>query len=67
MIVDPEAMRLREIISTFSLLLLLIQEGLYQLQAKGMWLKYWLTPKSNLTRKSVIKLTDYPDMTVAGA
>ena len=56
LIVDPEAMSLilawsnifvefdHEIFSTDILLLLLIQEGLCQLQAKGMCTKYWLTP-----------------------
>ena len=63
--VDPEAMSLilacshtfvefdHEIISTVILLLLLIQQGLCQLQAKGMC----------TTRESVISLTDYSDMT----
>ena len=55
LVVDQEAMSLimawvhtlvefdHEIVST-GILLLLIQEGLCQLQAKGMCTKYWLTP-----------------------
>ena len=54
-IVDPDAMRLilawsytfvefdDETFSTIILLIPLTQEGLCHLQAKGMYMKYWLT------------------------
>ena len=44
-----------EIISIVILLLPLIQEGLLTVTSKSMCSKYWLTPKSSLTNKRVVR------------
>ena len=46
-----------------SFLLPLIQEGQLSVTGKSMCMKYWLGGL-NLPRKSVVRLTDHPDMTL---
>ena len=55
-----------EIFSTVILLLPLIQEWLLSVTRKSISTKYWLTAKSKLAQeKSVVRLTDCLDMTIA--
>ena len=41
------------------------KKGCFQLQAKSMYTNYWLTASSSLPMKSVVRLTDFPHMTIA--
>ena len=43
----------------------IIQEGLLSVTSKSMCTKYWLTACSSLPRKSVVRWTDRPAMTIA--
>ena len=42
-----------------------IQEGLLSVTSESMYTNYWLTACSSLPRKSVVKWTDRPAMTIA--
>ena len=44
---------------------LFIQEGLLSVTSKSMCMNYWLTACSSLPRKSVVRWTDRPAMTIA--
>ena len=54
-------------VHTLTFLLLLIQEELFPVTGEGMCTKYWFNCLGGLSlpRKSVGRLTDYLDMTVA--
>ena len=43
----------------------IMQEGLLSVTSKSMCTKYWLTASSSLLRKSVVRWTDRPTMTMA--
>ena len=43
----------------------IIQEGLFSVTSESMCTKYWLTACSSLPRKSVVRSTDRPAMTIA--
>ena len=43
----------------------IIQEGLLSVSSESMCTKYWLTACSSLPRKSVVRWTDRPTMTIA--
>ena len=50
-----------EIFSTIILLIPLVQEGLVSVTSESMWKEYWLTA----LKKSVVRLTDRLDITIA--
>ena len=54
-----------EIFSTVILLLPLFQEGLVSVTSESICLKCWLTAKSSLPRKNVIRLIDRLNMTIS--
>ena len=54
-----------EIISTVILLLILIQKGLLSVTSESMCTMYWLTACKLAHEKSVVRLTDRLDMTIA--